>query len=363
MEVMPGEPIPDEDLAFRSTDLMEDNVEEPIQAQPARTCFEKGAPAAAPPISSPRMVYKLQYKNDITKEVVYTQEDGEPIVYQSRLKSSGVPIIEHITEVYTTAKSVEEGHDVTHPSLDVLRAGRPYLKINSLAIINALQSVVEYYPQSNLSGSSVYLSEPFAILTYYEKELAVFRDEHAPTQGQSDIERCERENNTYEHLSVLQNFMQRRQKASVENERLRYKRGFATFDMLWLLLRPGTTVYCDTLGDGKLDAYVVQGLTGGITDGRTFTWTIDLWYLDYNGEFIGKRGFTAFQQSFGGEREVMSLEVFPCEFWKAKKSGEGIQDLKKHLEERGRMFYKLASRRCMSYNGFTSTFPQHHVGI
>ncbi|KAL9614466.1 MAG: hypothetical protein Q9167_001069 [Letrouitia subvulpina] len=349
-----------QDSSLQSPDFKKDEFAKSIQADYAKTCPENGALTPVPAELSPHIVYKIQYRHDVTREVVFASEDTKPVVFQSLLGSSGAPILEHITDVYTTAKAAEINQKDANSPPKVLSAEKSYLKINSPAIINALQSVVNYYPEQDFSGDSICLDEPFAVLVHHEKELAAFRDLHAPDRLQTENERCEREKHTYEHLGVLQEFMQGRLGALVENERLRNKRGFASFEMLWLLLKPGVTVYGDTSLDGIPDAYVVQSQSGGVIHGRQYPLRVNLWYLDYDGITIGTRSRSISQQPFNGEKEITALEVFPCEFWKASKAEGVVEDLRHHLEERGKAFFKMTSRRCMSYNGLTTTFPKHH---
>lgn len=359
----------DMDFPFPVPDIKGYKSPECVQSDPAETCLENEVPIQASPELSLHIMYKIQYKNEFTKDVVYTKESTKPIVLRSNLESSGAPVLEFITDVYTTDTYTarfypsfgEKDEKDADPSLNVVRTDRSYLKINSPAIINALRSIVKYYPEQDFSRSSIWINEPFAVLFHYEKELADFRDQYAPSRTQTENERCERTKNTYGHLSVLQEFLQGRIGTSVESEKLRHKRGFATFEMLWLLLKPGVTVFCDTASDGNYSAYIVRSLRGGVTKGHPYPLQIDLWNLNYDGETIGSSSWSIAQQPFNGEKEIETLQVFPCEFWKASKSKK-VEDLKKDLEERGKMFFKLTSRRCMSYNGLTTTFPKFHVG-
>lgn len=312
---------------------------------------------------NPHLVYRLQYRNVYTFGIVYTREHEEPIVIESKggKGPKQLPALELITDVETSA-TVEGNEQLKDPPHNLLRVGKAELKINSPAIINALQKVVEYYPQLDFSGESISVTEPFEVLIHHENELASLRENYAPGKIRSESEHCDREKNTYEHLAVLQNLLKQRVGLSVETERTRHKRGFATFNMLWMLFKPGTTVYCDTWSDGKYNAYVIQSVSGGVADDRTNSLAIEMWYLDFDGTRIGKRGFTKNQAPFNGEKRISALEVFPCEFWEDNSTEKAVKSLRESLEERGKMFLKLTSRRCMSFDGLTSTVPRRHVG-
>lgn len=310
---------------------------------------------------SPHIVYKIQYKHDISDEVVHTREDANPISYQKLAESSRIPIIEHITELYTTTKSAEGDGQVKDVAQNVVRASKPYLKINSPAIINAMQSVIDYYPNQEFTGSSIEVDEPFSVLIHFEQELADFREKFAPSNLNQETELCEREKDTYEHLGVLHKFLHERHDAAIRDELQRHERGYATYEMLWLLYKPGTTVYGDFQLEGKYSAYVVQSVSGGVIHGRAVQYDLTLWFLDYDGNYMGRRMKSRFQQPFSGEKEITKLECVPLKFWKADEKRP--YDLERHLVQRGKMFFKLASRRCMHYDGTTESFPREPVGI
>ena len=65
---------------------------------------------------------------------------------------------------------------------------------------------------------------------------------------------------------------------------------------------------------------------------------------------------------YDGEKEIRTLTVFPCKFWKEESKEEPkTKPLKQKLEERGKMFFKLAQRQCMDYDGTTRSWPKKHV--
>ena len=310
---------------------------------------------------SPHIIYKIQYRHEISNDVVYTREDENPIFYQRLAESSRIPIIEHITDLYTTTKSTEGDGQVKDIPDNVVRAGKPYLKINSPAIINAMQSVVDYYPDQDFSGSSIQVEEPYSVLVHFEQELSEFREKFAPSNLDPGIELCERKKNTYEHLGVLQQFLQERYGSAIRDERQRHARGYATFEMLWLLYKPGTTVYCDPNVEDKYNAYVVQYSSGGVVYGRATQLELGLWFLDYDGDSLGRRACIRFPQPFRGEKEITKLDCVPIELWKA--NGKRSDELEHQLVQRGKMFFKLASRRCMHYDGMSESLPKEPVRI
>ncbi|KAL8792691.1 MAG: hypothetical protein Q9195_004751 [Heterodermia aff. obscurata] len=332
---------------------------EPVKSGSSHALLDEQETTETPPKHNPHLVYKVHYRNTLSGQIVYTRESESLTAIESKI-TKDIPALELITDVATNA-TLEGIEQLKDPPHTVLNVGIAVLKINSPAIINALQKVVEYYPTLDFSGESLWVPEPFNVLIHHESELASFRDKYAPGQIQSESECCERERDTYEHLGVLQNFLKQRVGLSVETERLRHKRGFATFDMLWMLLKPGITVYYDHFGDGNISAYVVHTVTGGMTEGRILPLEFNLWYLHFDGSRIGKTFQKAFQHPFNGERRISALAVIPCEFWEEKSTDTAVKGLAQSLEEGGKMFLKLTSRRCMNYDGMTTSIPKIRV--
>ncbi|KAL8827476.1 MAG: hypothetical protein Q9170_007000 [Blastenia crenularia] len=335
---------------------MNDNCNGLMTPETSETPLDDGNTPNIPLKQEPHVVYKVQYRNAISGQIVYTRETEGPTGIDSKGPKQ-VPVLELITDVDTNA-TIERTGKLEDPPEIVLAVGRPVLKINSPAIINALQKVVDYYPNQNFSGESIIVPEPFAVLIHHESELASFRETYAPGEPRSQSEHCERENDTYEHLGILQNFLQDRVGVSIETERQRYKRGFATFSMLWMLLKPGTTVYCDSYENGSYNAYVIDSVTGIVPDNPNSSIEIGCWFLNFDGDHIGKCAFTVHQKPFNGEKKIPALEVFPCEYWEDKPTERNGKGLRESLEERGKLFFKLVSRCCMKYDGLTATWPR-----
>ena len=89
-----------------------------------------------------------------------------------------------------------------------------------------------------------------------------------------------------------------------------------------------------------------------------------MWKLIFNGHKFGRHTIQFAQPAYDGEKEISSLRVYPCEFLtEESKKGEESKPLRQKLEERGKMYFKLAQRECMDYDGFTSTWPKRHVSI
>lgn len=316
-------------------------------------------PPEEPP---PSVLYRVQYLNE-RMDVVFSKEDKEPMEIQYTLSTLGKAVIEVITDVRMVETYTHSNAEKEDPGTAISVLGTK-LKINSPAIITALQSVIEYYPGYSFSEASNTITEPYAALIHHEEELKMYRDQFNPNSFNSKDELCHRNANVYEHLGILQSVLFERSGTAVEAERQRHARGVATFEMLWLLFRPGTDIYYDDDEDGNYNAYVIKSVTGGVLGGPPKSLTISAWRMDYDGLKIGRSLFTLDQRVYDGEKAITSLTVIPCEFWKEEsKEGEETKPLKLKLEERGKVFFKLAQRQCMDYHGTTYSWPKKYVSI
>ncbi len=138
----------------------------------------------------------------------------------------------------------------------------------------------------------------------------------------------------------------------IEDERARFAKSPATctFRMLWLLFKPGSTVYVQT--GGKLEARVVQAIyvDEAILSSVSKSYrslTLVLWSLDFDGRFVGRRSVTVTIPQFDGERIVTSLAAFPCELLDRADGGK----TRTKLETFGKDWFKLLRGGMIHYNG------------
>ena len=241
--------------------------------------------------------------------------------------------------------------------------------LHSLALIKALSRVVSYYPSVNLNGDIVMLEEPFSLVAHHYKELRDYMatypgpstetegagEDHQPNDAQVDRngqapEICDTE--THQHLTLLLDFLQSAiYKDDIREEEARHARNACTFRMLWLMFKPGSTVYYES-GGGRLSAYVVQSLE---VDNRILSssrrklrpYILKIWNLDYDGRFVGRCGGVVTIPYFDGERAVTSLKAFPVEFVDREDGGK----TKARLEKAGRRWYELIRGGQVYYSG------------
>ncbi|PVH75853.1 P-loop containing nucleoside triphosphate hydrolase protein [Cadophora sp. DSE1049] len=310
------------------------------------------------------VVYKIEYRHRTTDTLIFEQQATESTV--GRFSPNPASILEVITVIFTSA-SPDSNKDnpwtFTNPppTWSTLPAS---LKINSPAIIAALQSVVEYYPDQSFLGDSVSIATPYALLIHHQKELEEYRRDLQEICTASSVAICQKQQAAINHLGVLLEFLRDTVGAEVKAERERHARGFATFEMLWLLFKPGEDVYnAERFERGCLEPRVVQEVSGGMVRGKPCAYQITMWGLDYDGNRIGRYEDEDDIDPFDGERAITSLTVFPCKF-EDDATVTGKISRRRQLEDRGKLFFRLTAKHCMYYAGLTTTYPKRrHDGL
>ena len=249
--------------------------------------------------------YKIEYQNDagerISEETQYKPWPKLVTSDEAVHTGSVLDIITYVTirqiAVSTSVNSkdsatdagaeepgsvTEQNEDVKKRNLEITSVGSTVMVIRSKLLLEALRAKVEYYPSQQLTGSSVQVSEPYHFLLHHRKELMQMLGNEATPPG-SEIPHYTPDQKTRAHIQVLLAFLDAKYARRIEEEEIRHKKSppTATFEMMWMLLKPGTRVYCDV--DGELAAFVVKSAE---TDKRSNPsyYSVVLWSLEFDGE-------------------------------------------------------------------------------
>jgi hypothetical protein len=246
--------------------------------------------------------------------------------------------------------------DDDNVSPSVKMAGGQYIRIYSHAIVNALQSVVNYYPYRLVVGDPVDIKEPYAILVHHWEQLEEFREAFNPetaTENETDCAVAD----TYEHLGYLLEFLEHRMGDKVRKERERWAQPVpkASFEMLWLLLRPGIDVYYDEDNNGSREPWILADVTFNIVNQSWPDYAVRVWNLTSDEDTILPDEETYTITRFHGEKPINELDIFPCEYL------EGQAEMKQKMIERGKTFFKLRQKKCMYFDGEGDSFPRLSV--
>ncbi|KAL3421222.1 ATPase family AAA domain-containing protein 3B 1 [Phlyctema vagabunda] len=315
-------------------------------------------------VSHPGVRYRVDWVTD-EDEVVYQKEvSGLHVDINSILEqgASHSKIFDVVTK-YEVAKGMrrnkDSGGEISMQDLALRTKSRPSVSIHifSKAIINALRSVVDYYPEYDLYQEPCIISEPYAILVHHREQLAEF-GEKCRQAKQEDL--CVRERLAYEHLKLLQEFLNSTIMPVVNAELERNKRGYQTWDMLWLSHRPGDFITSYYFGNtDERVGKVLYKLENGAFNNEGLSWDFTYWSLKHDGEKIGRSLSTMRYDRFDGEekRDAPSISVA-----KREKRIDVERKGTAELVARGKQYYSLVrSAVCQHYKGRTAKFPHREV--
>ncbi|KAI1460023.1 P-loop containing nucleoside triphosphate hydrolase protein [Annulohypoxylon moriforme] len=243
------------------------------------------------------------------------------------------------------------------------------ITIRSKLIIEVLQKIVTYYPGTNVKTDMLILDSPFCILAHHLDELERFKNTFDREDSSVEINNAEATrpptdnctSPTFDHIEQLLHFLRNNLYSSqLDIERARHSNNppMCTFPMMWLLYKPGTTVYFID-AEGEVSAYVV-----GIcdveselleTDELLQPYHLTLWNLGFDGNYV--RRFKRYEVigSFDGERPILDLQIIPAKFFDASDGGKTRQK----LIERGQKWYgMLTGAQQWHYRGETRSFDK-----
>ncbi|MCJ1308633.1 hypothetical protein MMC25_002286 [Agyrium rufum] len=385
--------IMDDRVTMDPTKVSDEGSSAPSQETPTESEVGESPQGETKPKPSPAILYKLEYSNE-NNEIIHEEQREHAYIdikeeEEVKKDTEESPIIEIVTSVTAhngifnsgiipsppTREDVQRMLQKFAEDEELTRSGaKPFLRIRninstkmvikSVKIINALRSVVEYYPSQSLSGEIVSINSPYAVLIHHRDELEKLcraienggtttrcpKHEHCTclqTVKLASDAHEEHDLETAKHLRIMLDFLDTNFKKKNEAERQRWskKPGTATYDMLWLLLKPGTRCYTEV--DGELAGFVVRSCEPFDITTNT-SWSVRLWSLDFDGQFVRRKGLTVVMFSFEGEKDINSLKIIPMEY-------KDLEDPNRQIviRERGEHFYKVikAGFEQAEYNG------------
>lgn len=261
---------------------------------------------------------------------------------------------------------------------------KPSIIVHSEALQEALRHVVRYYPSQTMTGRKLTFQPPYEPLFHYYEKFKAYKYSLengyeiqaspspvnsppvgviagissgsasiplAPTGSSTPLQSTEPhrkvlslEENTAYDIGVLVDYLTPQYEDTIKPEKALYARGLASYKMLWLLFEPGIEVY--GIMDGQHAAHVVTQVENGQGG-----WLVEVWSLASAGEKITRQAHVYEIKEFGGEREITSLDVFPCFYLDREDKGK----TRFHLEQRGQRYYEILRElpMHMTYSGLT----------
>lgn len=211
--------------------------------------------------------------------------------------------------------------------------------INSAHLINALKAVVGYYTSVSFVGNSVKISAPYEVLIHHRAALARYKVSQPRTHDE------EYAFTTARHIDVLLSFLDKTlgQQIREEEERHCSSTPKATFDNLWLLLKPGTVIYAEQ--DHKWMPFVISRvLNPSRSSGDPRPYIVECWNVSYATDRFSRamHGFTI--EPFSGEEAILNLRVVPARFYRGEDDDMDPAEVAARQVELGQFAWELAKK-------------------
>lgn len=349
-------------------------------------------PGAAQKPHGPFLTYRNVYRNAGDRnEVLFTSE-----TYKAA-KPTDASDHEHTTNETESQDRIAMAEVIIqykaarpYPPYSALMSAPPVarlpttsLMIRSPRLIEAVRSAVKDYPEANLMQNEIHLEEPFRIVARHHDQLVEHRDKLKPAAGQEDDSIDDTE---YLEMKLLIDFLDERVMDKVRAEKERHKNGKATWEMLWLLFKPGEDVSVVINWAGTSSKNGTINRIGAIIESvlppftwkpkdtldqyglrseeysATVGWRLNLWSLGFDGVSLRRRRILWDILSFDGEAEISGMIVVPMDHaHRLHLNLPNEMPLQDYLIEQGKKYYGLFSPRCMHHSGEVLEFPFHKV--
>ncbi|KAK8119757.1 uncharacterized protein PG998_004383 [Apiospora kogelbergensis] len=222
--------------------------------------------------------------------------------------------------------------------------------IRSKQVIAVLRELVTYYPAVDLDSDVVVVYFPYFIIGHHMADLEAYKEALSDKRQQlgspppkvlqfSDVQR----KITIDHLGQLLDYMNTSMLSrQVEAERARHAQNppVCTFATLWLLYKPGTTIYVRN-DKGTTSAYILENVIAYEGNSKNLeppeSYTLKMWCLSFDGLYVRRAKSYVTIGSFEGERPIMDLKVVPASFIDTADRGKTRQ----HLIQRGKTWYEM----------------------
>ncbi|KAI0386543.1 hypothetical protein F5Y04DRAFT_244287, partial [Hypomontagnella monticulosa] len=319
-----------------------------------------------------KVIHAIEYR-DITDMVILTEDwDGAFNFEEARsgMKMKQPKKKASVFKVLTILKTslppdntrlLRREDIMENPNVSVNIHSRKLI-IESQPFIDALRSVATYDSGTLMESTTLQLFEPYSLITHHLDELRAHmahldecdadcrpKDSSAAADAEADEPQA---GNGGNHVRLVLDFIDNTFGDLIQDEIARNQKSPAlcTYRMLWLLFKPGCTVY--VTANGKTDACVIWQVDMGSAtlscpDEQLPGCGITMWYLDYDGVYVTRRMRNEIIQSFQGEKPITSLKIVPAELQDKLDGGE----LRRKLEEEGEKWYRLLTGQQVHYKG------------
>jgi hypothetical protein len=293
-----------------------------------------------PPVWSPES-YQVKPPSRINS---FSSEDSEDSYMRPREADRGRP---RDTFIHPASAGYEVHGWRLPGSFRPSRAAVHSIHIISPKLLDLFRFAVQKYPGHSLAGSRIVSPQPHWMLAHYYKEFQSIKDgktdvwsekfcEVSPAEKKSKITTMKRllDEATLHDLNVLLDYFRPFYTKKFAAEDIRHTLGFASYDLISFLFKPGTNVYAKS--GGKFAGFIFEwGEYRSYKDQHW--WEANCWNLIYNGHRIARMRHDFKIKKFQGEKQIESLPLFPS--WCVDSFDGG--KVKERLRNLGKKYYKI----------------------
>ncbi|KAJ9662411.1 hypothetical protein H2201_006120 [Coniosporium apollinis] len=210
------------------------------------------------------------------------------------------------------------------------------VEINSPQLLTALKELVKYYPAEPLQfDKEATFEDPFMLLNHYVPELQAYKQ-----QTDDDVAK--------DHIDLLINFLESEAGEKGQEAKRLVASSLITFDLLWVIFKPGELMYESKHGHERL--YQLQRTGYGETNERGRFFEVSCGYTNFDGVRSG-RSSTSLRiwerNEFVGQSpsSITGLSVFPLRF------RDQQEELKDRLVQRGKKYLDIRGVQSYDYEG------------
>ncbi|KAJ5774987.1 ATPase AAA-type core [Penicillium paradoxum] len=272
--------------------------------------------------------------------------NDKTIFTKASVLESPKSVLEEHREVYGN-KTAKDSSGMGENLFDTI--GYPILYIHSPILLNALHAIIEHqsipdqlprveYNARNIEsdlerGRFVY---PFTDLHHYRGKLIQYREDVGETHDTEYTTTCK------EHIDILVDYLNGLTVFGMRDVDLLWTNEVpkTTFASIWLLLKPGSDVFVQE--QGKLNAYVIESVSGGVRWGyaneRSLPYIVNVWNLNFDGQVLSRSVKEIDIPVFDGPRDITSLPLYPIQYHVDE---DPEHSHRQQLVDRGKRFVRM----------------------
>lgn len=227
-------------------------------------------------------------------------------------------------------------------NMKVFKAETPEMIVHSPHLRDAISAVVGYYTSFSSSGKEMVVKAPYQVLVHHWDALQEYKT------NQPECHSAEYAATTATHIDVLLSFLDQTFSEKIAHEKARWDNpsgGTATFDLFWLLLKPGEIVYQEV--QGHLVPRVISTVQRSDPVRAEESYMVDLWDIQFQNGRLRRRMHKVRVFTWNGERTIATLPLVPARFVPG-----GEEAMAKKQIALGELYWGLSKQPCYrEYSG------------